>query len=409
MEEISRYAVGVDIGTGTVRSVVASIDNSGTPTIVGFSETPNSGMRKGVVVYLAGPGRAIDTALGEVERMSGYEVNEATFNINGTHITSTKTDGMIAMSSPDHQIDDSDLDRLEDVAATGKIPPNRDILELVPYSYRLDGQSTIKDPIGMSGMRLEIRANVISALTPHCQNITKAAELAHVSANRLVASPVAAARAVLTERQLENGVAIIDLGASTTSLAMFEEGDLQYASVLPYGSNNITNDLAMGLKTDPEIAEDIKVHHASATPSEDHKDVLIKQGKEELAFSRVEIDEIVEARLEEIFDGIRKELKKAGYDRKLPEGIVLVGGGANLRNIVEYAKSKLELSVKVGKPSGFAGVGEGVEKPEFAVSVGLMLIDTQNGTGNSTSANKKSRSKGNGKKIINRIFRKIKF
>jgi len=267
----------------------------------------------------------------------------------------------------------------------GKIPANREILETIPYSYRLDGQGNIKDPIGMIGTRLEVKANVISALTPNCQNLEKVADLAQIKIEKIVPAPVAAARAILSERQIENGVAVVDLGSSTTSIAIFEEGDLQFVSVIPVGSNNITNDLAMGLRTDPEIADIIKQKHASAVPSAKLKDVTIQHENSELQFSRTDIDEIVDARLDELFDLVRKELKKAGYDSKLPEGVIFTGGGANLAGIAEYARDKLELSVKIGKPTGLAGIGENIERPEYATAVGLMLISSETAQTNHSS------------------------
>ena len=313
MQEISRYAVGIDIGTTTVRCVVGHIDaTTGSPTIVGVGSAPNTGMRKGVVAHLAGPGQAIDTALGEAERMSGYQVDAASISINGAHIHSTKADGMIAVGGADHEINEEDLLRIEEVATLGKIPANREVLEVVPHSYRLDGQDNIKDPIGMTGTRLEIDANVVSALGPHLANLQKSAEMAKVLPHTVTPAVLAASRAVLAENQIENGVAVIDLGGTTTSIAVFEEGDLQYVAVIPLGGSNITNDLAIGLKTDPEIAEKVKLSHASVSSRAAKEDINVKHDGETYSFSTEEIDEIVEARLEEIFDAIHKELKKAG-------------------------------------------------------------------------------------------------
>lgn len=379
MQDTSRYAVGIDIGTNKIRCVVGHVDAStGAPTIVGVGEISNSGMRKGVVVNLQGPSKAIDDALGEAERMSGYQVNEATLSINGAHILSTKADGMIAIGMSGQEVSAEDTARLEDVATTGKVPANREILDLVPFSYRLDGQDGIKDPIGMVGTRLEINANVVSALAPHVANLQKAAEQASVHPHALVPSPVAAARAVLNEQQLENGVAVIDFGGSTTGIAIYEEGDLQYTSVIPVGGNNITNDLAIGLKTDPEIAEQVKLQHASAVTGRDSKKVSIKHEKETFEFEVTDIDEIVEARLEELFDKINSELKKAGRKGKLPNGVVLVGGGARLKGLVEYSKQTLELAARIGKPKGFGGVADQLENPSFAAAVGLMFSDMLN-------------------------------
>jgi cell division protein FtsA len=408
MQEVSKYAVGVDVGTGSVKCVVATVGDDGVLTIVGAGQTANGGMRKGVVADLAGPAKAIDTVLGEVERMSGYEVNNATLSINGAHILSTKTDGMIAVGGMDHEITLEDLDRVEEVAATGKIPANREILELVPYSYRLDGQENIKDPVGMMGSRLEIKANVVSALKPHCQNIAKAAELANVHSDRLTVSVAAAARAVLTEKQRENGVAVIDYGAATTGIAIFEENDLQFVSVLPWGSNNVTMDLAMALKVDTDIAEEVKRKHASALSDKATKEVVFKQDKKELYFKRADIDEAVEARLEETFDAVKKELKRAGYDRKLPEGIVLVGGGSKLKDLDLFVREYLGVSVKLGNPARSVNIGTEVESSEFAAAVGLAMIDSLSAPVQTKHKKSKKPASGAGGGAMQKFFAKFK-
>jgi len=393
MQETSRYAVGIDIGTTTVRCVVGHIDaTTGTPTIVGVGQASNGGMRKGIVANLNGPARAIDDALGEAERMSGYQVNAASLSINGSHILSTKADGMIAVGSMDHEITHEDLSRIEEVATLGKVPANREILEVVPHSYRLDGQDNIKDPIGMTGTRLEINANVVSALAPHLANLQKTAEMAKVDARAITPAVLAAARAVLSEQQIENGVAVVDLGGATTSVAVFEEGDLQFVSVIPLGGVNITNDLAIGLKTDPEIAEQVKVGHATAVARKNDERISIKQDKETFNFDSSDVDEIVEARLEEIFDAVHKELKKAGRAGQLPSGVVLTGGSAKIKGMAEFAKEKLGLAARIGKSSGYGGVAENIEEPQFASVVGLMLLDAQ-GSHQSASGHKPSGGK----------------
>lgn len=378
MQEQSRYAVGIDVGTTMIRCVVGHVDPAtGTPTIVGVGQAPNTGMRKGTVANLSGPAHAIDQALLEAERMSGHQVDDATVSINGSHITSTKTDGMIAVGMADHEINDEDLGRIEEVATTGKLPANRKILEVVPFSYTLDGQGGIKDPIGMSGTRLEISANVISAMAPYVSNLQKAAEMATVSTNELIPSVTASAKAVLGEPQLESGVAVIDIGGSTTGVAVFEEGDLQYVGVVPVGGINITNDLAIGLKTDPEIAEKVKLKYAVAVERPDNESVSIEQNKETLSFMTRDIDEIVEARLEEMFESVNRELKKAGRAGKLPSGVVLVGGTSNIKGIAEFAKKHLGVAARVGKATGFGGVADDIDKPQYATAVGLMLIDAE--------------------------------
>jgi cell division protein FtsA len=394
MQETSRYAVGIDIGTTTVRCVVGHIDTTtGTPTVVGVGSAPNGGMRKGVVANLAGPAQAIDEALGEAERMSGYQVDAAAISINGAHIVSTKADGMIAVGAMDHEIVAADLARIEEVATLGKVPANREILEVVPHAYRLDGQDNIKDPLGMTGTRLEINANVVSALAPHLHNLEKSADMAKVLPKIITPSVLGAARAVLSEQQKENGVAVVDLGGATTGVAVFEEGDLQYVAVIPLGGANITNDLAIGLKTDPEIAEKVKVGNAVAIQRGKDERISLKQDKETMYFDSNDVDEIVQARLDEIFEAVQKELKRAGRAGQLPSGIVLTGGSAKIKGIAEYTKEKLGLAARVGKPFGFGGVAENIEEPQFATAVGLMLVDSEGAV-----AKQSGRASGDGSK-----------
>ena len=410
MQEVSRYAVGLDVGTTKVRAVVAHLDAStGAPTIVGLGQAESSGLRKGVIVNLQGPAQAIDKALGDAERMSGYQVHGATLNINGAHILTTHADGMIAVGASDHEIAPDDLDRIEEVATLGKVPPNRETLDVVPHAYKLDGQDNIKDPIGMVGTRLEIDAHVVSALSPYLVNVQKTAELAKVEPHLIVASPVAAAKAVLNEQQLENGVAVIDLGGSTTGVAVYEEGDLQYVGVVPIGGAHITNDLAIGLKTDPEVAEKVKRDHASAVVRNQKSGISVKVNDEIHSFTSEDIDDIVEARLEEIFEGVQKELKKAGYNGRLPSGVVLVGGGSQLKDIVEFTKDFLKLAVKIGQPVIHSSVADDIEPSEYATAIGLMLVDSENSSrGSGSSGKKKIASAKGAKNMVSNIFARFK-
>lgn len=401
MDNDKRFVTGLDVGTGNVRAVIASVNKDGKLAIVGYNEGKSAGMRKGIPANLAGPAGAIDKMLGDAERMGGYDVRNAHVSINGSTVISTNTEGMIAVGNVDHEIDGEDLDRVEDVAVTGRIPANRDVLDVIPLEYALDGQGGIKDPLGMSGARLEIRACVVSALTPNCENLRKATATADVRADRLIPSVVAAAKAVLNEHQKENGVAVVDLGAATTSVAVFEEGDLQYVGVVPAGSNNITNDLAIVLAIDPELAEEIKVRFVTGD-FDTEKSPAIKVGKNnERTFDRKEVEAVVKARLEEIFTEIRKKLKVAKYDQRLPEGIVLVGGGAKMRDIEKFAKKVLEASVKIGVPTGLDGVADAVEKPEFAAAVGLAMFAAEENSAESQTIKKSA------KKSKPSIFKKL--
>ena len=405
MDNDNRFVTGLDIGTENVRAVIASVNKDGQLAVVGYNEGKSAGMRKGVPANLAGPAGAIDKMLGEAERMGGYDVRSAYISINGSQVLSTHTEGMIAVGTVEHEITYEDIDRVTDVAVTGRIPANRTVLDVIPLEYALDGQGGIRDPLGMSGARLEMRACVISALTPNYENLKKTAITADVQAKCVIPSVVAAAKAVLTDRQKENGVAVIDMGAATTSVAVYEEGDLQYVGVVPAGSNNVTNDLAIVLAIDPDIAEEIKQRFVTGD-FDSEKPPVIKVGKPEHAFERKEVDEVVKARLEEIFMEVRKKLKAAKYDQRLPEGVVLVGGGAKMRDIDIFAKQVLEASVKIGVPKGLGGVADAVEKPEYAAAVGLAMLAAEDHS-TATASSKKSAKGHNSADKSGGLFKKI--
>jgi cell division protein FtsA len=379
MQDTSRYAVGLDVGTTMVRVVVGHVDTPGqAPTIIGVGQEPNTGMRKGVVVNLVNTAQAIDKALEAAERMSGHQVHHASVSVNGSHIVGMSSKGVIAVGTGGHEITREDLGRVEEAATVVQLPANREILEVTPRSYHLDGQDNIKDPIGMTGVRLEVDAHVITALGPHLKNLTRACEMTETAVDHTIVAGLASARSVVSEQQMENGVVLIDFGGSTTNIAVYEEGDLQHIAVLPVGSLNITNDLAIGLKTDLDVAEQVKLQHAVASSElrrGKETKVSVKLDKATHDFDVEDIDMIVDARLEEVFELINKELKSIGRQAKLPGGAVFTGGGAELKGIADYAREALQLSARVGKPSGFGGVTDQVGAPSYAAACGLMLSD----------------------------------
>lgn len=409
MQETSRYAVGLDVGTSMVRVVVGHLeDPTQAPTIVGVASEPNTGMRKGVVVNLVNVAQAIDKALELAERMSGYQVQHATVSVNGSHIVGIRSKGVIAVGASGHEIASEDLDRVQEAATVLQLPANREIVEVTPRSYQLDGQDNIKDPLGMTGVRLEVDAHVITALAPHIKNLEKACEMTETHVDNIVLSGLAAARSVLSNQQMENGVLLIDMGMSTTNLVVFDEGDLQHVAVIPVGGNNITNDLAIGLKTELDVAEQVKIEHAVA-----HSDlrrgragsVTVKIGDNEYSYETSDIDMIVDARLEEIFEQINSELKGIGRAAQLPGGVVLTGGGAELKGIADYAKQALQLSARVGKPTGFAGVGDQISNPSYAVATGLMLSNLLDGAQQEQSRNEvQDQSSGLAKQLSRKLL-----
>lgn len=407
MQESLRYGVGLDIGTTHVRCVIGHLDGaSSTATIVGVGEAPNIGMRKGVVVNITGTAQAIDKALDEAERMSGHQVTGVSTSVNGPHIMAMSSKGVVAVNSQNHEILDDDVLRAQEAATVLQLPANREILQVTPRSYQLDGQENIKDPVGMSGVRLEVDAHVITALGPNVKNLLKSLEMTQTNVQQVLVAGLASAKAVLSPQQMENGVAVVDLGGTTTSVVVYEEGDLQHVAIIPMGSVNITNDLAIGLRTDLDIAEAVKLQHATAMSGgkEAPKTVSHKHGNETADFSRKDIDMIVGARLDEIFELIDKELASIDRAGKLPGGVVLTGGGANLKHLAAYAKEKLRLPVRVAKLDGFSGMNDRIAKPEFAASLGLMLADFE---ASPTMAAKKSTRGGSKPSAGDQAFGKL--
>ncbi len=380
-----KYAVGLDVGTTSVKCVVGHLEEgSAAPTIIGVGRHPNHGMRKGVVVNMVNTAQAIDKALEEAERASGYQINSATLSINGSHITGMASRGVVAVGGVgNHEITAQDLSRAQEAATVVQLPPNREILDVTPRGYQLDGQEKIKDPLGMVGVRLEVDAYVITALSPHVKNLQRACEITQLTPRRMVTPAIAAMKAMISDQLAENGVLIMDIGGATTNLAVYEEGDLQHVSVLPVGSTNITNDLAIGLKTDIDVAEAVKLQYSTKRPPK----ISVQSGGQKQVFDGEEVEDIVSARLEEIFDMVNDELKKIGRQAKLPGGVVLCGGGANLSGVAEVAKDQLLLPARLGRIPSLAGLADQVSDPAFAAALGLMMDDlTSSNQSNARSA-----------------------
>lgn len=385
----NRYAVGIDIGTSAVRVVIGSlptgdqaqgdIDQSPEITIVGVGSQPAQGMRKGTVVDINKVAIAVDKAIGLAEMMSGLNVEEAVVSVNGTHIEGMSSRGLITVDQS-RPIGPAEVDRVVDAAAKVKMSSNREIINVTPHTFTVDSQEGVRDPIDMSGVRLESDVYMVTAMTPHIKNLDQVSEKAMLKPIKPYSpAGLAAANIALTDRQKENGCIMIDIGHSTTNLVVYEEGDVIDIKVLPVGSNNITTDLAVGLQTDLDIAERIKVEHAVASPQlrrGNEPTVAIRVGngqvQKKLEFQTELIDEIVEARLSELFDLINRELRRIKRQANLPGGAVLTGGGANLRGIVDFAKVALQMNASAFKPHGYKGVTDQIKDPSWTTALGLL-------------------------------------
>jgi cell division protein FtsA len=367
--------IGLDIGSTKVACIVGlHEEGAALPSVIGVGVAPTTGMRKGVVVDVEETVSAITAAVDEAERISGVAIDRATISIDGAHVQSLNSKGVIAVGRADQEITVDDLHRVEEAATAIQLPPNREILQVFPRSYTVDAQTNIKDPVGMQGVRLEVESHIITGATPAIKNLDRSIYQAGIEIQGQVLVPLAAARAVLTKRQKELGVAVIDIGGGTTGVAIYEEGDVLYSSVLPVGGGHITNDLAIGLKTDIDTAEKIKLAHVRAsTKASPTEKVKVEELGEDVHIARRELQKIAGARLEEIFHLVRGELKKVGKDHLLPGGVVLTGGGAKMPGIDELARELLDLPAVVGKPEGFSGIVDRINDPAFAAPVGLML------------------------------------
>lgn len=393
MQKTNEYFVGLDIGTSMVRCVVGIVDQQDNGTqmsVVGVGSAPNHGMRKGTVVHADEVANAIGAALEEAERVSGMHIKNASILVNGSHVMSQSSKGVVAISGAGRQITDEDRARVEEAATVIQMPANREIIQVFAKNYRIDGQDNIKDPVGMQGVRLEVDAQIITASTPILRNLDHALERSGMATNNRIVAGIAAAEAVLDRTQKESGTAVIDIGAGTTNIAVLEEGEIEHVAVLPVGSQNITNDLAIGLKTDLSIAEKVKCKYGRLDGA--HKEDITVDGA---TFDKDLVHMIIEARVEEMLELVDKEFARVKKSRKLPGGVVFIGGGAKMPGLAEFAKHKLELPSKIGSVRGISGLSDIVASPEYATSVGLMLLDILlSSDGRSESGKKEPRSGG---------------
>ena len=373
------YFVGLDIGTSGVRCVVGMMEHSDSDSrvsVIGVGSSNNGGMRKGTVVHIEEVAASISEAVSEAERMSGVRVSAATVNVNGAHVSSMPSHGVVAISSPTRQITDDDRVRVEEAATVINLPANREIIQVFAKNYKIDGQDNIKDPVGMQGVRLEVDTIVVTAGAPLLRTLDTAIEKSQVGIKNHTISSLAAAEAVLDRRQKESGTAVIDIGAGTTNIVVIEEGEVEYVGVIPIGSQNLTNDLAIGLKTDLEVAEEVKKAHATLDFSEPPaENVSVEHGGKRYSFSEKTIRLVVEARIDELLEQVEREFKKIGKSKKLPGGVVLVGGMANMPGLASYAREALQLPAKTGVIQSAGGFIDTVNAPEYATSVGLMILD----------------------------------
>jgi len=363
---------GLDIGTGSIKIlVVERSEEEFKFEVLAQINKPSTGVRGGVVIKPKELSEKISTLIDEAQNSSGREINSVFLNINGSHINIVSSHGVVAVSRADQEISREDINRVIENSRTISLPSNREIIDVFPKDFVVDGEKGVKEVLGMKGTRLEVDVLLLSVLLPYLQNSTKAVSGADLQPNGIQYSSIAAAEAVLSSQQKELGVAVVDIGAETTGLAVFEEERLIHAAVFPIGSINITKDIAIALRCDIDLAEKIKKEFGSCVKGEKGKSMKSKvRVSESLTFSKKLLAGVIEARVSDVFDQVDKELKKISRQRLLPAGIVLVGGGSKLSGIKELAKKELKLPCRIGKPKNFIGLEK---DPALATVCGLVL------------------------------------
>lgn len=368
---------GLDIGSSSIRTVIAQKIKEEQLRIIGIGTSPSFGMRRGVIIDPEEIAKGIIESVEKSERMAGEKIKEAVVSIGGSEIFFQNAKGVVAVGRADGEVTENDIQRVLAEVQGAPLPPNREIVHIVPRGFRLDDQENISDPLGMKGVRLEVDALLIEVSPNHIKNLFKSVEQADIEVADVVLEPLAAAKAVLGKKQKELGVVLVNIGGGTTSLAVFEEGELLHTAVIPVGAGHITNDIAIGLRTSVDTAEKIKIEYGVATPQEVSKkediDLAKIDSQEEGLVSRYHVAEIIEARLEEIFKLVNKELSSIKRSGLLPAGAVLTGGGAKLPFVNDVAKRILGLPTQVGYPARLGGMMNEVDDPSFATAVGLIL------------------------------------
>jgi len=377
--------VGLDIGSTSIKVAVGqrtfTEDNKQKLHIIGAIEHEAEGINRGVITSIEDSVESVAKSLDKAEKLTGLPIEQAWVSISGGHIISQVSKGVVAVSKTDGEIREEDVERAIEAARTVTCPPNYEILHVIPRSFTVDGQTNIKDPIGMTGVRLEVETYIIEGLSSQIKNLTKCVYQTGLDIDDIVLAILATSEAVLTKRQKELGVAVINFGGATTSISVFEQGDLLHTAIIPIGSEHITSDVAIGLRTSIDVAEDIKLKYGQAVTKglekKDEFDLAEFDEHEEGSVSKKYLAEIIEARVEEIMDKVDEELKKVDRSGSLPAGVIITGSGAKLSKILEVAKKKLRLPAALGYPYDIVSVIDKVNDLSFTTAIGLVKWGNQ--------------------------------
>lgn len=366
---------GLDIGTSKVVALIGEVTADGTIEIIGIGRHPSRGLKRGVVVDIEATVNTIQRAVQEAELMAGCEVRTVYTGIAGSHIRSLNSHGIVAIR--DLEVSQADVERVIDAAKAVAIPADQKILHILPQEFIIDNQGNIREPVGMAGVRLEARVHIVTGAVSAAQNIAKCVRRCGLEVNDIILEQLASSHSTLTEDEKELGVCLIDIGGGTTDIAVFFEGAIQYTAVIPIAGDQVTNDIAMALRTPTKAAEAIKIKHAFAMPelasASEMLEVLSVNERPGRKISAKVLSEVVSARYEELFSLVRNELRRSGFEQRIAAGMVMTGGGSCIQGAIELAELCFEMPVRLGSAHHVSGLVEATVNPSLATGVGLLL------------------------------------
>lgn len=373
--------VGLDIGTSKVAAIVGEVNPEGELEIIGIGSHPSRGLKKGVVINIESTVQSIQRAVEEAELMSGRQIDSVYAGIAGSHIRSINSHGIVAVRDRDREVYPQDVERVIDAAQAMAIPADQKILHILPQEYIIDNQGGIKEPLGMSGVRLEAKVHLVTCAVNAAQNIEKCIERCGLTVNDIILEQLASSYAVLTDDERDLGVCLVDIGGGTTDIAVFTDGAIRHTVVIPIAGDQVTNDIAMALRTPTQYAEDIKMKYACALTQLARADETIKVpgvgDKPMKELSRQALAEVVEPRYDELFTLIQAELRRSGFEELVAAGIVLTGGASKMEGVIDLAEEIFHMPVSLGLPRNVAGLKDIVRNPVYATGVGLLQYGKQ--------------------------------
>lgn len=373
-----KIVASLDIGSSKIRTVVGiQEDDSSTPNIIGVGIAPSTGLRKGSVIDVEETINSISSSLEDAERMAGEPINHVFLGLGGNHLESINSKGVIAVSQDKNDISEDDVDRVLEAAQAVTIPSNRRVLRIIPKTFTVDEQKGVRYPVGMTGIRLEVETHIVTGFEPVIKNLEKCVLQSGVDIDDIIPNSLAPAEAVLSKRQKELGVVVVDIGCGGTSISVFEDGAILHTAIIPVGGENVTSDVAIGIRTSIDTAEKVKIEYGSTIPEDvnDRETIdlsLISKIDTHLVSKKLVV-EIIQARYHEIFLLVKDELAKIHRDGMLPAGVILTGAGSKLPGVIDLARETLNLPAQIGFPQNYDGVVDKIDDPSYATAIGLLI------------------------------------